>query len=102
MGRRRTIHRLPRVAIGLVAVCAVVLLPGANWLTVADAASTTAATLSQCTNGAVGPPLTLEQCAGSGGSTSVAIRNGAPNRSGYLNWVSGNSNGQKSHWRERE
>ncbi|HVS41783.1 MAG TPA: hypothetical protein VMU20_05885, partial [Candidatus Dormibacteraeota bacterium] len=60
------------------------------------------ASLSQCTNGAVGPPLTLEQCAGANGGGSVSILNGQPNSGGYANWVSGNSNGSKSHWREGE
>src|SRR5215469_1134182 len=67
--------------------------------TMAGAAST-AATLSQCTNGAVGPPLVIEQCAGASGGGSVSILNGQSASKGYANWVSGNSNGSKSHWRE--
>jgi len=48
------------------------------------------ANLDQCTNGGVGNPL--EPCKGSTGS---AI-------DGFKNWVNGNSNAQKSHWREGE
>jgi hypothetical protein len=47
--------------------------------------------LDQCTNGKVSP-LTLERCAGS----SVGAV------AGFKNWVNGNSNGSKSHWREGE
>jgi len=48
------------------------------------------ANLDQCTNGKVGD--TPEPCKGSTGS---AI-------DGFKNWVNGNSNAQKSHWRESE
>ncbi len=48
-----------------------------------------AANLDQCTNGTIGPPPAPEPCIiGTVGGTS------------YSNWVNGNSNGQKSHWRE--
>jgi uncharacterized repeat protein (TIGR01451 family) len=84
---------------GLFAVVVGVFLPVTY---IQGALASGSASLSQCTNGAVGPPLALEQCAGAGGSSSVAILNGQPNTSGYTNWVSGNSNGSKSHWRENE
>ena len=48
------------------------------------------ANLDQCTNGGVADPP--EPCKGTNGS---AI-------DGFKNWVSGNSNGSKSHWREGE
>src|SRR5262249_56520231 len=70
------------------------------------AAAAAGASLSQCTNGPVGPPLSPQACVGSpgaGGAVSVAIPgiNGGANTS-YNNWVNGNSNGAKSHWREGE
>ena len=50
-----------------------------------------AANIDQCTNGAVGPPISKEPClVGTLGGTKFA------------NWVNGNSNGNKSHWREGE
>ncbi len=61
-----------------------------------------AASLSQCTNGAVGPPIAAEPCVGSNAAgVSVAIPgiNGGASTS-YKNWVNGNSNGTKSHWSE--
>jgi hypothetical protein len=72
----------------------VVFAPGAT------ASGTIAGSLSQCTNGAVGNPITLEQCAGASGGGSVSILNGQANSKGYANWVNGNSNGSKSHWKE--
>src|SRR5260370_41328771 len=74
----------------------------ASLLPVTSSAAATSATLSQCTNGAVGPPVVLEQWAGASGGGSVAILNGQANKAGFANWVSGNSNGTKSHWREGE
>jgi hypothetical protein len=47
--------------------------------------------LDQCTNGQVSP-LTLERCAGSSVGAIAGVKN----------WVNGNSNGSKSHWREGE
>src|SRR5260370_1301546 len=64
-------------------------------------ATSLSASLSQCTNGSVGTPLVLEQCAGSSGGGAVSILNGQSGGT-YANWVSGNSNGSKSHWREGE
>jgi hypothetical protein len=52
---------------------------------------------SQCTNGQVGPPLTLEPCAGSNSTTTVTIGGNS-----YKNWVSGDANGSKAHWAEGE
>jgi uncharacterized repeat protein (TIGR01451 family) len=68
------------------------------------AAANAAASLSQCTNGTVGPPLSPQPCVGSNtAGVSVAITgiNGGAATS-YKNWVNGNSNGSKSHWREGE
>src|SRR5437773_2611213 len=62
----------------------------------ASAAATNSASLSQCTNGTVGPPVTPEPCQGS--NTSAVNVNGTD----YKNWVNGNSNGGKSHWQENE
>jgi hypothetical protein len=55
------------------------------------AATNPSANIDQCTNGAVGPPLTLSPCL-----------NGTLGTTTYSDWVNGNSNGQKSHWREGE
>src|SRR5207247_1458643 len=62
----------------------------------ASAASTDSASLGQCTNGTVGPPVAPEPCQGSNIS---AVNVGGTD---YKNWVNGNSNGQKSHWQEGE
>jgi len=59
---------------------------------IGPASAAASGNLDQCTNGAVGPPLHLDQCAG---STVAAVN-------GFKDWVNGNSNGQKSHWREGE
>ena len=66
------------------------------------AGTMSSATLAQCTDGAVGPPLSAQPCVGSNAAAvSVAIPgiNGGANTS-YKNWVNGNSNGSKSHWQE--
>jgi hypothetical protein len=52
-------------------------------------AAQAAANLDQCTNGGVGPPLSLEPCL-----------NGTLGGTKFANWVNGDSNGQKSHWQE--
>ncbi len=60
------------------------------------------ASLSQCTNGAVGPPIDAQPCVGSNaGAISVAIPgiNGGASTS-YKNWVTGNANGNNAHWAE--
>lgn len=62
----------------------------------------TSATLTQCTNGAVGPPIDAQPCVGSNESAvSVAIPgiNGGASTS-YKNWVTGSANGNNSHWSE--
>src|SRR5689334_8859758 len=59
--------------------------------------------LSQCTNGQANP-LDPEPCVGSsvaGISVAIAGINGGASTS-YKNWVNGNANGQKAHWREGE
>ncbi len=48
-----------------------------------------AANLDQCTNGPVGPPVVPKPCIV-----------GTVSGSSFSNWVNGNSNGAKSHWRE--
>ena len=61
------------------------------------------ANLSQCTNGQVntGALPTLEQCAGANGNGHTAVLNGAQVSSGgFQNWVNGNANGSKAHWKE--
>lgn len=61
-----------------------------------------AASMSQCTNGAVGPPIDAQPCVGSNAAAiSVAIPgiNGGASTS-YKNWVTGNANGNNSHWSE--
>jgi hypothetical protein len=82
----------------LLGLLALLLVPGGAMS--AGTASGTSASLSQCTNGPVGSngaPPTLQQCAGGG---NTAILNGASNANGVKNWVSGNANGSKAHWRE--
>ncbi|HEV2413962.1 MAG TPA: hypothetical protein VGX27_04085, partial [Candidatus Dormibacteraeota bacterium] len=68
------------------------------------APSGASASIDQCTNGPVGPPLSAQPCIGSNiSAVSVAIsgiNSGAS--TSYKNWVNGNSNGSKSHWREGE
>ncbi len=64
----------------VIAVLAAFIAPLAAFVPAWAAAS---GNLDQCTNGSVGPPLKLEQCAGS----SVSAVNG------FKNWVNGNSNG---------
>jgi hypothetical protein len=69
---------------------------------IASAASLTGATLDQCTNGAVGPPIDRQPCQGSnitGVTVTIPGINGGAATS-YKNWVNGDSNGNKSHWRE--
>lgn len=68
------------------------------------AAAGASADLDQCTNGPTGPPVSPEPCVGSNAAAvSVAIPgiNGGA-ATAYKNWVNGNANGSKSHWREGE
>jgi hypothetical protein len=77
--------------LGAVATLAIV----ASMLMVGDAAAAptgASASLEQCTNGATGTTIQLQQCAGS----SIAAVNT------FKNWVNGNANGSKAHWREGE
>ncbi len=62
---------------------------GTNTATTTFHDANEAANLDQCTNGPVGPPVSPQPCiiGTVGGNT-------------YGNWVNGNSNGAKSHWRE--
>ncbi len=72
------------------------------WASAGSAAPTLAASLWQCVNGPVGPPLLAQPCVGSNAaSVSVAIPgvNGGSSV-GYSNWVTGNANGNKSHCQE--
>src|SRR6266571_1372494 len=58
------------------------------------------ASLSQCTNGPVGPPLLAQPCVGSNTAAVTTSITGDPAGTGsFKNWVNGNSNGSKSHWR---
>src|SRR5712691_2117488 len=61
----------------------VALLPSSSF------AAQAAANIDQCTNGGVGPPLSLEPCL-----------NGTLDSTKFSNWVNGDSNGNKSHWQE--
>ncbi|MDA8379734.1 MAG: hypothetical protein M0020_02725 [Actinomycetota bacterium] len=66
------------------------------------AAAGPSASLEQCQNGTIGPPISPEPCVGSNlAAVSAAISgiNGGTSTS-YKNWQSGNANGAKSHWRE--
>lgn len=87
----------PRILVNVGAIFAVVTFALFGTMVPASASNTTSANIDQCTNGAVGPPIVKEQCAG---SSLAAVLNGAPNAAGYKNWVNGDSNGGKSHWRE--
>ncbi len=63
-----------------------------------------AATIDQCTNGMVSP-FTPQPCVGS--NAAAVTTSAIPGVNGgvagtYKNWVNGNSNGSKSHWREGE
>ena len=94
---RRLIHGFT-----IVAMIAGIATPAL--LNAQPAAAASGASLSQCTNGPVGPPLSAQPCVGSNAAAvSVAIPgiNGGASTS-YKNWVNGNSNGSKSHWREGE
>ncbi|TLZ52584.1 MAG: hypothetical protein E6K18_02670, partial [Methanobacteriota archaeon] len=73
---------------GIQGVYYVVASDGTNTATTTFTDST--ADLDQCTNGGVGS--TPEPCKGS---------NGAP-IDGFKNWVNGNANGGKAHWKEGE
>jgi hypothetical protein len=86
----RYVRRLrSSVRAGLVA--ATVLCMAVALSPVPTSAAGAAANIDQCTNGAVGPPISKEPCLiGTLGGTKFA------------NWVNGNSNGNKSHWREGE
>src|SRR5215467_4498769 len=87
----------------LAAMLATMTAPAAIMLAQPAAAANGSASLSQCTNGMVSP-LTPQPCIGSNiNAASVAISgiNGGASTS-YKNWVNGNSNGSKSHWREGE
>ncbi|HEV2216163.1 MAG TPA: hypothetical protein VGV88_01200 [Candidatus Dormibacteraeota bacterium] len=93
-----SVRRL-RASVHAVLVLSTVVALVASLLPVTGSAAATSANLSQCTNGTVGPPISPEQCAG---SSTAAILNGSASASGVKNWVNGNSNGSKSHWRESD
>ncbi len=59
-------------------------------LPISSSAAGPAATVDQCVNGAVGNPPTLEPCLNGTLVTS------------FSNWVNGDANASKSHWREGE
>ncbi|HEV2477219.1 MAG TPA: DUF11 domain-containing protein, partial [Candidatus Dormibacteraeota bacterium] len=73
------------VKVGLSAIALIVAL----WAPAPASAAGAAASLDQCTNGAVGPPVVAEPCL-----------NGTLSGTSFANWVNGDSNGNKSHWRE--
>jgi hypothetical protein len=52
-------------------------------------AASLAANLDQCTNGGVGPPLALTPCL-----------NGTLGGKSFSDWVNGNANASKAHWKE--
>ena len=87
------------VALTLLLAATVVILAAG---TGPAAAAGPSASLEQCQNGTIGPPISPEPCVGSNlAAVSVAIPgvNGGASTS-YKNWQSGNANGAKSHWRE--
>lgn len=96
--RREFFRSWLRIA-AVVALAAGIALPGA----VPAAAASGSATIDQCTNGGLSP-LTPEPCVGSNAaavSATIAGINGG-NSASYKNWVNGNANSSKSHWREGE
>ena len=78
-----------RAHLHVVLVSLSVLALVASLIPITSSAAGAAANLDQCVNGAVGPPIVLEPCL-----------NGTLNTIKYANWVNGDSNGSKSHWRE--
>jgi hypothetical protein len=84
----RAVPRSLRTAVAFAVVVAFI----APFAVMMPAWAAASGNLDQCTNGASGTTIHVEQCAGS----SVAAVNG------FKNWVNGNSNGSKSHWREGE
>src|SRR5439155_10904824 len=97
----RTRRRLART-LGIAAMAALAAMVSATGS--ATAASGVATSLDQCINGPVSP-LTSQPCVGSnqtaGVSVAIAGINGGAAAS-YKNWVNGNANGSKAHWREGE
>lgn len=87
----------------LVSFSALVLLAALLPLNVGASSTGQSAEIDQCTNGQVSP-LTPQPCLGStitGVSVKITGISGG-NLTSYKNWVNGNSNGSKSHWRESE
>ena len=87
----------------LVVTTVVGMAMGLSPMRASGASSGESASLDQCANGQVSP-LTPQPCVGSNASgVSVAIsgiNSGAAAL--YKNWVNGNVNGSKAHWREGE
>lgn len=89
-----------RLVVVLTAVATVV---GVLRITAFASSTGESAALDQCTNGQVSP-LSPQPCVGSNtAGVSVAISGiNSGNAASYKNWVNGNANGSKAHWRESE
>lgn len=82
--------------LALAGLMAAVAVPSMNLASSTGAAkpggsTNVSANLDQCQNGQVGPPIVLSPCL-----------NGTLGGTGYSDWVNGNVNGSKAHWREGE
>src|SRR5262245_1696458 len=86
----RCLQRARRLLHGLsvVVVLTGLAVPALTLLAQPAEAATEAVSLSQCTNGGVGPPLVLNPCLNGTLGTS------------FSDWVNGNANSAKSHWKE--
>ena len=82
LGQARTSLRFGLVAVTVLCMAAALAPAPAS-------AASAAANIDQCTNGTVGPPIVAEPCL-----------NGTLSGTSFANWVNGNSQGSKSHWRE--
>jgi hypothetical protein len=92
-----------RLRVALVGASVLALVVALFSIPASASSSGEAASLSQCTNGMVSP-LTPQPCVGSNTaavSVTIAGINGGLAAS-YKNWVNGNANGSKAHWRETE
>jgi hypothetical protein len=88
------VFNLPNIFVSDYDVTATGLISGTATTTFTDAVNPSADT-SQCNNGGVGPPTVLDEC-----------RGGQPPEGGTFlgdkNYVAGNANGSKAHWKEGE
>src|SRR5215469_11644944 len=73
----------------VLAAAVVITLPAVTMFAQPASAANLSASLSQCTNGGTGPPLVLNPCL-----------NGTLGGTAYSDWVNGNANSAKAHWKE--